>query len=89
LAVFPDPSDTAKEAAKSEGLTAQVLAGVPLERLKISGTPTLLLVDRTGTVLNAWIGILSPRQELEVMRSTSAFDAQAVKAPGSIAQNDN
>jgi hypothetical protein len=40
--------------------------------VKISGTPTLLLVDRSGTVLNAWIGMLSPRQELEVMRATTA-----------------
>jgi hypothetical protein len=87
LAVFPDPAETAKEVARSEGLTAHVLAGVPLEKLKISGTPTLLLVDRSGTVLNAWIGILSPRQELEVMRSTTSSVAQALKGPpGSIAQ---
>jgi hypothetical protein len=89
LAVFPDPADTAKEVAKSEGLTAHVLGRVPLEKLKISGTPTLLLVDRNGTVLNAWIGVLSPRQELEVMRSATASAAQALKEPGSIAQNDN
>ena len=89
LAVFPDPADTAKEVAKSEGLTTHVLAGVPLEKLKISGTPTLLLVDRNGTVLNAWIGVLSPRQELEVMRSATASAAQALKEPGSIAQNYN
>src|SRR6516164_2049322 len=35
LAVFPDPADTAKEVAKSEGLTAHVLGRVPLEKLKI------------------------------------------------------
>lgn len=72
LAVFPDPADTVKEVVQSEGLTAHVLAGVPLEKLKISGTPTLLLVNRSGTVLNAWIGILSPRQELEVMSATNS-----------------
>ena len=60
LAVFPDAADAAKEAVQSEGLGVQALAGVPLERLKVSGTPTLLLVDRNGTVLNAWIGMLSP-----------------------------
>jgi hypothetical protein len=80
LAVFPDPSDTAKEVAMSEGLTAHVLAGVPLRKLKISGTPTLMLVDRSGTVLNAWIGMLSPRQELEVIRATTEPASQALNS---------
>ena len=39
LAVFPDPSDTAKEVAKSEGLTAHVLAGVPLRNRQFLGPP--------------------------------------------------
>ena len=72
VAVFPDTADTVKEVVQSEGLRVHTLAGVPLERLKISATPTLLLVDRGGTVLNAWIGMLSPRQELEVMKATTA-----------------
>ncbi len=71
LAVFPDAADAVKEIVQSERLGGQALAGVPLERLKVSGTPSLLLVDRGGTVLNAWIGMLSPRQELEVMRATA------------------
>ncbi len=89
VAVFPDTADVVKEVMQSEGLGVQALVGVPLERLKISGTPTLLLVDRSGTVLNAWIGILSPRQELDVMRVTTAPAARALKGPGSIVQNDD
>ena len=71
VAAFPDNGDAVKEVVQSEGLAVHALAGVPLERLKVSGTPTLLLVDRNGTVLNAWMGMLSPRQELEVMRATA------------------
>jgi thioredoxin-related protein len=80
VAVFPDTADTVKEVVKSEGLGVHALADVPLERLKIDATPTLLLVDRSGTVLNAWIGMLSPRQELEVMKATTAPTAS--KSPG-------
>jgi len=72
VAVFPDPADTVKDVLQSEGLRVQALAGVPLEGLKISGTPTLLLVDKYGKVLNSWVGMLSPRQELEVIRATTA-----------------
>ena len=71
VAVFPDAADAVKEVVQSEGLGVRALAGVPLERLKVSGTPTVLMVDRNGTVLNAWIGMLSPRQELDVMRATA------------------
>jgi len=82
VAVFPDTADTVKEVVQSEGLRVRALAGVPLERLKIAATPTLLVVDRNGTVLNAWIGMLSPRQELEVMRATTAPTASGLKSPG-------
>lgn len=67
LAIFPDSADAVKEIVQSEGLEVQALGGVAFETLKISGTPTLLLVDKNGTVLRAWSGMLSPRQEAEVM----------------------
>jgi hypothetical protein len=89
VAVFPDTAEAANRVVQSEGLAAPVLAGVPLEKLKILGTPTLLLVDRTGTVLNAWVGILSPRQELEVMKVTAAPAAGALKGSASIVRNDD
>ena len=86
VAVFPDAADAVKEVVQSEGLRVHALAGVPLERLKISGTPTLLLVDRSGTVVNAWTGMLSPRQELEVMRATTSPIPEDLKGPGSTFQ---
>jgi hypothetical protein len=87
VAVFPDAADAVKEVVQSEGLRVHALAGVPLERLKISGTPTLLLVDRSGTVMNAWTGMLSPRQELEVMRAATEPTPRDLKDPGSPVQN--
>jgi thioredoxin-related protein len=69
VAALPDAADAAKEVVKSERLEVQALAGVPLGRLKVSATPTLLLVDNSGAVLNTWVGLLSPQEELEVMRA--------------------
>ena len=88
VAVFPDSAEDAKEVVQSEGLTVQTLARVPLEKLKASGTPTLLLIDKTGTVLNAWIGMLSPRQELEVIGAATVSASPAPTGRGSIAQNE-
>jgi hypothetical protein len=82
VAVFPDSDDVAKEVVQTEGLGIPAVAGVPLERLKVSGTPTLLLVDSSGKVLNAWDGMLSPRQELEVMRTaTGVVTASTARPP--------
>jgi len=75
VAVFPDTADEVKGVVQSEALRIPALAGVPLESLKISATPTLLLVDKNGTVENAWIGMLSPRQEREVMKATTGSTA--------------
>ena len=69
VAVFPDSADVVEHTVQSEGLEVRTVSGVSLEELKIVGTPTLLLVDKRGKVLNAWIGVLSPRQELEVIKA--------------------
>ena len=74
VAAFPDAADAVKEVVQSEGLDVETLAGVPPEKLKVAGTPTLLLVDRSGTVLKAWVGMLSPREELEVMKAMACQD---------------
>lgn len=71
VAVFPDTADAVREVVKTEALRFPALAGVPLERLKVAGTPSVLLVDRSGTVLNTWMGMLSPKQELEVMNAVA------------------
>jgi hypothetical protein len=89
VAVFPDTVDVVKEVVQSEGLRIHALAGVPLERLKIDATPTLLLVDRNGTVLNAWIGMLSPRQELEVMKATTGPTAAGLELHDPLQRNDD
>jgi hypothetical protein len=80
IAVFPDKEGAVKEVMKSEGLNVRGLAGVSLERLKVSGTPTLLLVDDKGTVLNVWMGVLSPRQEIEVMKALACDSGSCRKS---------
>lgn len=75
LAAFPDAADAVKEVLQSENLGIPALPKIPLESLKISGTPTVLLVDKTGTVLKAWIGVLSPREELEVLAAVACNGA--------------
>ncbi|MFZ0774038.1 MAG: hypothetical protein WCA49_21640 [Candidatus Sulfotelmatobacter sp.] len=58
LMVMPDDSTRAGAVLSSHGITSQAIAGTPLSNIKVSGTPTLLLVDASGRLLQSWIGEL-------------------------------
>lgn len=60
LIVMPD--DPANEAAvlKSQGISSQSVPSTVLNDIKVSGTPTLLLVDANGRLLQSWVGELEP-----------------------------
>lgn len=56
----------------SEGIIPDTLAFVENGVVPVPVTPTLLLVDSTGSVIHAWIGVLEPEQEAEVLAVTFA-----------------
>ena len=55
--------------AEEKHLSVQTIAGVELEKLGVRLTPTIILVDSTGTVLDSWRGELQPDDEREVFES--------------------
>lgn len=56
-------------------LVDEVLRGDP-GSLMVRGTPTLILVDRSGVALDVWVGKLSKEKEEEVMTRVFADVAQ-------------
>jgi thioredoxin-related protein len=67
LAVMPDDKDSASKALQSSGAVVDGIFSQPLDSLKVSGTPTLLLLDSKGRVERAWIGQLNPQGEKELI----------------------
>ena len=67
VAVFPDDGTSVRAFLHGYDLTVESISGMTLSRLGVSGTPTLLLVDQTGTVVGAWVGQLSEDGEAEVI----------------------
>ncbi len=71
VAVFPNGPEAVQQLMRDDGLTLRSIPAVSLEKLGIVGFPTLLVVDRQGRVERSWVGLLTPRQELEVLSVVS------------------
>ena len=71
VAVFPNEAAIVRQFNAQEGLTMRSVPEVPLEKLRVNATPTLLLVNKEGRVERAWIGILTPVQERDVLKLAS------------------
>lgn len=71
VAVFPQSTDEARAHWTGQNLPfgGVEFAQAPTGRLPISGTPTLILVDRKGVVLRAWAGKQLASGEAEIIHA--------------------
>jgi hypothetical protein len=71
VAVFPQPTNEARAywASHDLPLTGVDFARAPLDHLEVSGTPTLILVDRLGVVQRSWVGKQPAQGEAEVINT--------------------
>lgn len=60
-----------KSYADEKQLSVQAISGVDLDKLGVHSTPTLILVDSAGKVLDSWSGELQPDGEREVFAALS------------------
>ncbi|HEU5415414.1 MAG TPA: hypothetical protein VFW31_16725 [Candidatus Angelobacter sp.] len=66
VAIFPQPVIESTAHLQSLGIAVDQVRQVFLPQIRITGTPTLLLVDHFGTVDHVWIGKLTSKRENEV-----------------------
>jgi thioredoxin-related protein len=71
MAVFPAPGAGEDKYLESKGLKIPHCTANAFSRFSVSGTPTLILVDRSGTVKQSWVGKLPAEREEEVIRATT------------------
>jgi hypothetical protein len=67
IAVLPQPFPEAEAYLKGEGVTVDEVRQATLSELEINGTPTLLLLDRSGRVKHVWLGKLPSEKESDVV----------------------
>jgi|SRR6185312_1333929 len=70
IAAVPSEDSKAPETEKftNAGVTPDNVVHLDFSSIKVPGTPTLLLVDNNGKVLNVWVGKLDEGGEKEVLK---------------------
>ncbi|HEV7376818.1 MAG TPA: hypothetical protein VGN95_19035 [Pyrinomonadaceae bacterium] len=69
MALFSEPEAVVKPFLLQHQLDVTAAPSVDFNTAKIAATPTLILVDRNGAVLDFWIGTLSQETEQQVMKA--------------------
>jgi hypothetical protein len=67
VALLPQPVDNARSYLTSLGVSIADVRQVSFDTLGVVGTPTLILVNREGVVIDAWRGQLPAYKEEEVL----------------------
>lgn len=72
IAILPQPVNEGRRYLTGLGLEVDHVVQAPLNSINVSGTPTLLLVNRDGNVMGTWVGRLPADQEVEVLTQMRA-----------------
>lgn len=67
IAVLPQPVSEAEKYLNENKITVEEIRQTSLNTINVRGTPTLILVDKTGAVVQSWRGKLPPEKEIEVL----------------------
>ena len=72
IAVLPQPESQGRQYLKDLGVDIEHVKKAELRTLGVQGTPTLLLVNKNGEVIDVWVGKLPEAQEAEVFARLQA-----------------
>ena len=70
VAVLPQPIDEGKRYLDRLGFTVDDIKQASLSSINVTGTPTLMLVNSDGVVVQTWIGKLLEAQQEDVLRKS-------------------
>jgi hypothetical protein len=71
VAAFPNTAETVGQFAQQEGLNIRSVGNVSFEKLRVSATPTVILVNQSGQIEKVWMGVLTARQEMDLLNLVS------------------
>ena len=85
VGVFPQKNAEAESYLSREGIRVAAVKQVSLDRIGVRGTPTLLLADSKGVVIETWIGKLAPEKEEQALKAIFAVRSPAASTQETVA----
>jgi hypothetical protein len=67
VAVLHEKREEAESYLKEHGIGADEVISAPVSQIGVTGTPTLLLLDRENKLQESWVGKLNDSQEAQVI----------------------
>lgn len=67
VAVLPQSVGDSQKYLQNLGVSVDDIKQAGLDAVHVRGTPTLILADRTGAVVESWVGKLPAEAEVEVL----------------------
>ena len=67
IAAMPQSVDDAQHYLKEHNISVDEVKQESLDDMNVRGTPTLIMVDRNGAVVQSWVGKLPPEKQAEVI----------------------
>lgn len=72
IAVFPNSLDEVLQYVEQTQLKLRAIPAADFVSLNVNGTPTMILVDDHGRIIDFWVGKLSSADEQHVIRNISS-----------------
>lgn len=85
VAVLPEPASEARDYLNREGVHVDQLRQLPLDRIGVDGTPTMLLLNRRGVVTKSWVGKLGSDEQNQAIKAIVGGHAMASRTNPSLA----
>ena len=73
IALFPESEKEVENYARQRRLTLETQSGINLKALNMPGTPTVVLVNNKGQIIDFWVGKLSNDIEQQISHSLNIF----------------
>lgn len=67
IAVLPQDLEDSGKYLSERGIAVDQIEQATLAEISVRGTPTLIEVNRSGTIVRSWVGKLPPEKETEVI----------------------
>lgn len=68
LSLFPNSENEVKTFSEEHQLQISTKAAVQLTSMNVTGTPTMVLIDSSGKVLDFWVGAIPEKDQQEVLK---------------------